>query len=299
MTTILAQDSLFVAVDQLWTDEADRAAPAPFRKFFVLTDTMIFLAGNIDPILSILAGYIGDRIGIDEEFADWIARYVELEGQTSEFIEVEKSTGQILYSHGIEPHEEMGGVFYCAGSGSDFALRTYMCCLGILKEGGTEFTFASHGLNLITRSMKEAFSQDPCTGEDFDYIAWVDGSLHIDQLKWYDDSQIESYHQKIYKKIVERFVSKNELQELIAMMTDERIEDGKEMEIESKIFDRSENQGYSSVTNLSAKGRHEMSNTNQEKPRVAVKTSGSSRGAVLSASSLRARLAQRKAEGLN
>lgn len=299
MTTIIAQDSVFVAVDQLWTDVADRAAPAPFRKFFVLTDTMIFLAGHIDPILNILAGYIGDRIGIDEEFADWIARYTELEGQTCELIEVQKATGRILYSHGTEPYEDMGGIFYSAGSGSSFALNTYMSCLRILHEGGKEFQFSEHGLNLITRSMREAFSRDPCTGADFDYIAWSDGAVVEDNLKWYDETQIEEYHRQIYQKIIERFESTDELKKLIAMMTDEQIEDEKEMEIESKIFDRLENQGYSSTTNLSAKGRDGMNNTKQEEPRVAVKTSGSSRGAVLTASSLKARLAQRKAEGLN
>lgn len=299
MTTIIAQDSVFVAVDQLWTDVADRTAPAPFRKFFVLSDTMIFLSGNIDPILNVLAGYVGDRIGIDEEFADWIARYTELDGQTCEFIEVERKTGQVLFSHGTEPIEKMGGIFYFAGSGSSFAIETYISCLSILQEGGTEFRFADHGMNLITRSMRDAFSKDPCTGPSFDYILWADGSVVDDNLKWCNESEIEEYHQQLYQKIIERFVSIDELKKMIAMMTDEQIEDEKEMEIESKIFDRLENQGYSSSTNLSAKGRDEMNNTKQVEPRVAVKTSGSTRGAVLTASSLKARLAQRKAEGLN
>ncbi|HEE9947384.1 hypothetical protein [Citrobacter freundii] len=299
MTTIIAQDSVFVAVDQLWTDVADRAAPAPFRKYFVLTDTMIFLSGNIDPILSVLAGYVGDRIGIDEEFADWIARYTELDGQTCSFIEIGKKTGQVLYSHGADPLEEMGGIFYFAGSGSGFAIETYLSCLSILQDGGTEFRFVEHGMNLITRSMRDAFSKDPCTGPGFDYMLWADGSVVEDKLMWFMESEIEGYHQQLYHKIIERFQSIDELKKMIAMMTDELIEDEKEMEIETKIFDRSGNQGYSSATNLSAKGRDEMSNTKQETPRVAVKTSGSSRGAVLSASSLKARLAQRKAEGLN
>ncbi|CAI1520768.1 Uncharacterised protein [Serratia fonticola] len=83
------------------------------------------------------------------------------------------------------------------------------------------------------------------------------------------------------------------------MYIDEEKQDAQEFEIEAKIFDQTSVRGYSSGTSLAAKGKPSMSNTTDQKPRVAVKTSGSSQGKVFSASSLKARIAQRKAEGLS
>lgn len=298
MTTIIAQDSVFAAVDQLWTDEEDRPAAAPFKKYYVLNDSILFFSGYIDPILAILAGYIGDRIGVDEEFADWIAKYVEAERSTCEFIEVDRKSGAITYYIGAERLKALGSIFYCAGSGSTYAINSYIDCVSIINTGGA-FDFSQHGLNLITRSMNIAFQKDPCSGGDFNFIIWLENAQVIDRLDWIADAHIDNYNKKIKTKIIERFESVDCLKEMLAWMNDESKEDDKEMEIEAKIFDQQDVKSYSPQTNLAAKGRSKMSNTTQQKPRVAVKTSGSSRGAVLSASSLKARLAQRKAEGLS
>lgn len=83
------------------------------------------------------------------------------------------------------------------------------------------------------------------------------------------------------------------------MHIDEEKQDAQEFELEAKIFDLADERSYSPMTNLAAKGKPSMSDTTNKKPRVAVKTSGSSQGKVFSASSLKARIAQRKAEGLS
>ncbi|MDK9356416.1 hypothetical protein QQF54_20525 [Lelliottia sp. V106_10] len=299
MTTILSQDTVFSAVDRLWTDENDLPAAAPFRKFYVLNDSILFFSGYIDPILAILAGYLQEQLGLDDEFVDAIINYAEMDGHTCELIEVDKKTGEIMYTEGVESREAYGCKFYCAGSGSDYAYQSYVDGLGIFHKDQTAFNFPVHGINLITCSMRVAFNRDQCSGGWFNYAVWSEGALVTDRLDWIDVTEIDNYNQNINLKIIERFESKESLQETIAMMIDEEHKEGKEMEIESKLFDQPDNQRYSPQTNLAAKGRSEMSNTTQQQPRVAVKTSGSARGTVLSASSLKARLAQRKAEGLS
>ncbi|WP_430673163.1 hypothetical protein [Klebsiella aerogenes] len=298
MTTIIAQDSVFAAVDQLWTDENDLPAAAPFKKIYVLNDSILFFSGYIDPILAILAGYIGERIGIDDDFAEWIAKYVEAERKTCEFFEVDRATGAIIYYFGAEKLTELGCIFYCAGSGSKYAIDSYINSVSIISSNGV-FDFAQHGVNLITQSMNIAFQRDQCSGGDFNFIVWQKNSVAIDKLDWVADADVDDYNESIRTKIIERFESIDSLKEMITWIEDESKEDEKEMEIEAKIFDQQEVKSYSPETNLAAKGRSTMSDTTQQKPRVAVKTSGSSRGAVLSASSLKARLAQRKAEGLS
>lgn len=299
MTTIITQDTVFAAVDHLWTDEADRPALAPFKKFYVLNDSILFFSGYIDPILAVLAGYIGDRLGIDEEFAEWMAKAAEMDGRTCEVIEVERETGSVVYYQGAVRREELDFIFYGAGSGSDYALDSYLSGVGIIQESGNSYDFLLHGENLIHTSMMNAFRRDVCSGGDFSFIAWDNYCLLKDQLGWVETSQLDDYNNCIMTKITEHFGTKKELIELVSQIADEQIEDEKEMEIEAKIFDQSDNRGYSPQTNLAAKGRNTMSNTTQQKPRVAVKTSGSERGTVLSASSLKARLAQRKAQGLS
>ncbi len=299
MTTIISQDAVFAAVDHLWTDENDRPAPAPFKKFYVLNDSILFFSGYIDPILAVLAGYIGDRLGIDEEFAEWMAKAAEMDGRTCEIIEVERDTGSVVYSQGAVKREELDLVFYGAGSGSDYALDSYISGIGIIQESGNRYDFVLHGENLIHNSMTNAFRRDVCSGADFSFIAWDCSCLLKDQLGWVETSQLDVYNSCIMNKITEHFGTKKELIELVSQLADELVEDEKEMEIEAKIFDQTDDRVYSPQTNLAAKGRTTMSNTTQQTPRVAVKTSGSDRGTVLSASSLKARLAQRKAQGLS
>ena len=96
MTTIISQDSVFTAADELWTDAEDRPAPAPFKKFYALNDSLLFFSGDIDAILSALSMYIGSLIGVDEEFAELMGQAAELDMRTYELIEIDRSTGKIV-----------------------------------------------------------------------------------------------------------------------------------------------------------------------------------------------------------
>lgn len=298
MTTIISQDTVFAAVDTLWTDTNDLPAPEPFKKFYVLNDSIIFFSGFVDPILAVLASYVED-LGIDEEFAELMAIASELDGLSCSIIEVERKSGRVVYEQDVEKLDAHGCVFYGAGSGSDHALRSLIDGIEILSNSDNGYAFELHGKNLISSSMRCAFKHDCCSGGDVSYIVWSHEQEIFDCLNWIEPSQLIDYHQQILSKISERFESKEAMKEIIAMNIDEEKQDAQELEIEVKIFDRTDDRSYSPVTNLAAKGKSSMSDTTNQKPRVAVKTSGSSQGKVFSASSLKARIAQRKAEGLS
>ncbi|MDM2910221.1 hypothetical protein OGX90_09875 [Citrobacter sp. Cpo012] len=299
MTTIISQDSVFTAADELWTDAEDRPAPAPFKKFYALNDSLLFFSGDIDAILSALSMYIGSLIGVDEEFAELMGQAAELDMRTYELIEIDRSTGKIVYEYGSSRIEEHGCIFYGLGSGSDYALNSFINSMGIILNSGKPFKFPEHGHNLITTCMQHAFQLDECSGGKIAHIVWGDDGVVSDCLAWVPSPELESYHCAIIAKIHERFGTKEELRELIAGQLDEEKQDAKELEIETKIFDQVDDRAYSSQNSLAAKGRTSMNNTTEQKPRVAVKTSGSSRGKVFSSAALKERMAQRKAEGLS
>lgn len=298
MTTIISQDTVFAAVDTLWTDANDLPAPEPFKKFYVLNDSIIFFSGFVDPILAVLAGYVTD-LGIEEEFMDLMAQASELDGLSCSIIEVERKSGKVVYQQDADRLDAHSCVFYGAGSGSDHALRSLIDGIGIISATANGYDFESHGQNLINNSMQIAFKNDCCSGGDVSYITWSSGQKICDCLNWIEPSQLSDYNGKILSLISERFQSKEAMMEIIAMHIDEEKQDAQEFELEAKIFDLADERSYSPMTNLAAKGKPSMSDTTNKKPRVAVKTSGSSQGKVFSASSLKARIAQRKAEGLS
>lgn len=299
MTTIISQDAVFAAVDELWTDEYDLPAPAPFKKFYVLNDSILFFSGFINPILAVLASYVGDKLGIDEDYANLMAQSSEMDDLSCSIIEVERKSGRVVYEQGATKFHAHDGIFYGAGSGCEYALNSFIDSLGIILSSGKSYDFECHGKNLIDLSMKSAFNRDCCSGGEVAFITWDAAQTCRDYLNWVPATQLNDYHDQILANITERFENKESLLEMITMLIDEEKQDAQEYEIEAKIFDQDDERGYSPKTNLAAKGISGMSNTTNQKPRTAVKTSGSSQGKVLSASSLKARIEQRKAEGLS
>lgn len=297
MTTIISQSTVFVATDELWTDILDQPVKSPFKKFYVFNDSILFLSGDIIPILATLAAYLTTDLGVDEEYIEHMATISEMDNYICEIIEVDRTNGEVVYSQNTSINEENGHVFYGAGSGSVWALGSFITGVRVINESNINYEFIKHGLNLITKSMKIAFKSDKCSGGDIASIIWHKDGTIDDSLNWIEPSEINNYHENIIKEIAERFGSKNELIELITMMVDEEKQDAKELELESKIFDDNTTQRYSTENDLPAKGRQDMSQTTNKTPRVAVKTSGSSEGKVFNAASLKARIAQRKAEG--
>ncbi|MCU6275295.1 hypothetical protein KWI08_15485 [Morganella morganii] len=297
MTTIISKETVFSATDERWTDQFDRPAQPPFKKFYVFNDSILFFSGDINPILATLASYLTSALGVDEEYAERMAEISEIDNDKCEIIEVDRTDGRVVYSQNASVSEENGHIFYGAGSGSARAIQSFITGIRVINESGNHYQFIKHGLHLLTQSMKYAFKADKCSGGNIAKIIWYGDGIIDNQLNWIKPSEINNYHDSIIKKIAERFESKNALTELITMMIDEEKQYAKELEFKSKVFDDNSAPRYSAKNNQAAKGRYSMNQTANATPGVAVKTSGSSEGKVFSAASLKARLAQRKAEG--
>ncbi|MEN4578193.1 hypothetical protein ABEH22_22700 [Pantoea agglomerans] len=298
MTTIFAHSELFAVADELWTDNNDLPAPPPFFKYYVTESSVLFYSGNVMPILATLSGYVG-ALKIDEEYVERMFELSEMEQVDCEFLEVDRFTGEVVFSESATEIEFADHRFFGIGSGSDHALRKYSDMLSVMHDAEVQFDFDSHGFKLIESSMLYAFREDNCSGGGICH-AFVEGSsMNLDGLKWPSAHELPSYHARILSKIDEVFESKEEIIKLIAMMQDEVVSDTIELENETKAFDQSEKQAYNHPILVSAKGRNAMSNTTNTPARVATKTSGSGRGKPFNAAGIKARIAQRKAEGLN
>nr|WP_154926676.1 hypothetical protein [Pantoea agglomerans] len=296
MTTIFAQNLMFAAADQLWTDINDLPAPSPFFKYYVLDDIILFYSGDIQPILSVLAGYV-TCLGIDTEYAEKMAELADIENTECEYFEMDRVSGEIIHSVKATEHF-LDDQFFCGiGSGAHHALRRYIDSLAIMECSGHQFSFENHGLNLVNDSMYFAFREDVCSGGEV-FHAHLDGSeLNIERLCWPGKSEISNYNNKILSKIDEHFVSKEAVLELLTLLLTEEKDDQREFDMEAKAFDQSVEQEYNQPTSVKAKGRSAMSNTTDTPMRVAVKTSGSGRGKPFSAAELKARLEQRRNAG--
>lgn len=237
MTTIISQNLAFVTSDRLWTDNDDNPAPPPFKKFYVLEDSIIFYSGYVNAILAILAFYLGDDIGIDEEYAELIGILSIMDKDTCEFIEVDKLNGEVVHSQGATIQKDDNNLFYGAGSGSEYAMECYINNIQIIKNGGNKYDFSKHGDNLIKISMITASTKDTCSGNDFDSIKWIREDQILNQLNWLDTETIEQYNQKIIDLIRKNCGDKEELRELIIMMDDEQAREREELEREIKSID--------------------------------------------------------------
>lgn len=296
MTTIISQNLTFVAADRLWTDCDDNPAPAPFKKFYVLDDSIIFYSGYINAILAILAFYIGDKIGVDEEYATLIGILSNMDEDVCEFIEVDRKNGEVVYFQGATTTKNYNYIFYGAGSGSEYAIECYINNIQIITINGQHYDFIKYGDHFIKISMNSASIKDRCSGGGFDYIKWLEKDLIVDKLNWLDSEKIEQYNKKILHLIKENCGNKEELSELILMMDNERERDKEELEREIKSVDTSFIHEHNLTNIPQTKGGSRMNNSVKPQTRVAVKTSGANKGVVLDIVSIKERIAKRKAE---
>ncbi|QEZ91209.1 hypothetical protein [Proteus sp. CD3] len=295
MTTIISQNLTFVAADRLWTDCNDNPAPPPFKKFYILDDSIIFYSGYINAILAILAFYIGDNIGIDEEYATLIGILSNMDEDICEFIEVDRTNGEVVYFQGAITQENGNYIFYGAGSGSEYAIECYINSIQVITINGHYYDFIKYGDHFIKISMDSASTRDRCSGGGFDYIKWLEEDLIIDKLNWLDTETIEQYNQKILDLIRENCGNKKELSELISMMDDERERDQEELEREIKSIDSLFSHEHNPIKDPQLKGDSRMNDSTKPPTRVAVKTSGANRGVILDIASIKNRIAKRKA----
>lgn len=287
MTTIIAHNKVFVAADELWTDFLGEPSVPPFKKFYVLGDSIIFLSGDIEAILATLILYV-DEINIySESYVDLISNYVEMQQNTLGIIEVDISTGEVVFHEGVE-HDDIEREIYSTGSGSKFVLESYLLHLDINKSIGA--------VNALHGAMHSTFRQDPCSGGDVKYIHWEENGVCTNQLDWVSAENLHEYNSVIREKIDEMFHGEQDLKELMMIMYSEEKEDQQELDLEILTFDKIKIEEYSSVSTTSKYEDGYMENKLSLLNRKAVKTSSGSNGKPFNAASLRNRVAERKAK---
>ena len=296
MTTIFVQNLVFAAADELWTDINDLPAPPPFRKYYVLDDIILFFSGDISPILAVLSGYV-KALGIADDYIDMMIDLAALEETECEYLEVDRTTGEVIYSSDTRWIADKQELFYGIGSGSGVALKCYTNLLSIHETSKQQFDFRLHGRCFIELAMRHAFRADICSGGAIFHASWEDSSPVCDSLDWPSSVELEAYHSRITDQIDRVFGGKEAIRELMAMLAEEDMVDSRELEIEAKRIERLGEQVYNCHQSVSAKGSHAMNNsTVPQTARVAVKTSGTGRGKPFDSTALKARLAQRNLE---
>ncbi|MBV4366245.1 hypothetical protein [Erwinia phyllosphaerae] len=296
MTTNIVFGDVIAAVDELWTDNYKRPSKAPFKKFYVMDDSIIFLSGHIDPILVALATYV-EALGIEEDYIDSMSMLVEMEGSAYGVIEVDRATGQVLYSEGVDQRTLNNLSFYGGGSGSEEALTTFMAKLEVFKQVNGTCPDDTQIQQLMLSSMEHALRNDECSGGDVCFIQWSNSSLIVDNLCWVPALELDTYHSRICQCIEERFVSKEDVRDLIAMMSDEEHQDAQALEFELKMLDQNKAESYLSKDKFNTTEEEAMKNNDLPETRVATHTAGLNNGKPFKAASLKARMLQRKAEG--